>query len=156
MSDPTPSDSPLSSIRQTAGNAADAVEQGAQQGVEAAGDALGAARDAVQSAPGTQEGKNMALLIWLGTIFFGFIPGLIFYLTKDDDAFIKAHAKENLNFSITYIIAFFVCLLLSFVIIGVFLMPVVGIAYLVFCIMGAVKGSKGEMFEVPFILRLIK
>ncbi|MEZ4484514.1 MAG: hypothetical protein R2864_07930 [Syntrophotaleaceae bacterium] len=27
-----------------------------------------------------QESKNMALLIWIGTIFFGFIPGLVFYL----------------------------------------------------------------------------
>lgn len=154
MSNSNPSESSLSSIKDAAGNAVDAVEQGAQQGVEAAGDALGAAKDAVQTVSGTQESKNMALLIWLGTIFFGFIPGLIFYLVKEDDAFIKAHAKENLNFSITYIIAFLVCSIVPFV--GWLLLPVVLIAYWVFCVMGAVKGSKGEMFEVPFIFRLIK
>lgn len=39
-----------------------------------------------------QESKNMALLMWIGTIFFGFIPGLVFYLVKKDDKFITAHA----------------------------------------------------------------
>jgi hypothetical protein len=52
-----------------------------------------------------QESKNMALLIWIGTIFFGFIPGLIFYLVKKDDAYVMDQAKEALNWSITAAIA---------------------------------------------------
>ena len=33
----------------------------------------------------TQDSKNTALLVWIGTIFFGFIPGLILFLVKKDD-----------------------------------------------------------------------
>ena len=35
----------------------------------------------------SQESKNFALLTWIGTLFFGFIPGLIVYLVKTDDAY---------------------------------------------------------------------
>jgi len=33
----------------------------------------------------TQDSKNIALMAWIGTIFFGFIPGLIFYLIGRTD-----------------------------------------------------------------------
>lgn len=35
----------------------------------------------------SQETKNIALLTWVGTIFFGFIPGLVLYLVKKDDLY---------------------------------------------------------------------
>lgn len=189
MSNPNNSDSPLSSIKEAAGDAVDAVEQTAKQGVDAAGDTLSAAKETAQNvaedvregaervfndakdaigeatsagvgagavAGLTQESKNMALLGWIGAIFFGFIPGLVLYLMKKDDTFVVDHAKENLNFSITYAIAFFACMVLSVIVIGAFLMPIVAIAYLVFCIIAAVKASNGETYRVPFILRLLK
>ena len=30
----------------------------------------------------SQDSKNIALLMWLGTIFFSFIPALVIYLIK--------------------------------------------------------------------------
>lgn len=104
----------------------------------------------------TQDSKNIALLTWIGTIFFGFIPGLIFYLTKKDDAYIQDQAKEALNWSITAMIGYFAGVILTFVLIGVLVIAVVGICHLVFCIMGAVATSNGKTFRVPFTLRLIK
>ncbi len=59
-----------------------------------------------EATPITQETKNMVLLIWIGTIFFGFIPGLIFYLVKKDDAYIQSQSKEALNWSITAMIGY--------------------------------------------------
>lgn len=91
-----------------------------------------------------------------GRFIFGFIPGLIVYLIKKDDAFVLEHAKESLNWSITAIVGYFAGLLLSLVLIGVLVIAVVGICHLVFCIMGAVVSSNGNSYKVPFAIRLIK
>jgi uncharacterized Tic20 family protein len=104
----------------------------------------------------SQESKNTALLIWIGTIFFGFIPSLIIYLVKKDDAYVTDQAKEALNWSITAIIAYFIAWISLFLFIGILLLPLLGIVHLIFCIMGAVVTSNGNTYRVPFALRLIK
>jgi hypothetical protein len=103
-----------------------------------------------------QDSKNMALLIWILTIFFGFIPSLIMYLVKKDDAYIQSQSKEALNWSITTFLLFIVASILTFIVIGAFLFPIIGLCNLIFCIMGAVATSKGDDFSVPFAIRLIK
>lgn len=104
----------------------------------------------------SQESRNMALLVWIGTLFFGFIPGLIVYLIKKDDAYILDQSKEALNWSITALIGYFASAILMFILIGALLMAIVGIVHLVFCVMGAIATSKGQAFRVPFAIRLIK
>ncbi len=103
-----------------------------------------------------QDSKNMALLIWILTIFFGFIPGLIMYLVKKDDAYIQSQSKEALNWSITAFLLSILASVLTVIVIGAFLYPVIGICHLIFCIMGAIATSKGNDFRVPFAIRLIK
>ncbi len=103
-----------------------------------------------------QESKNMALLIWIGTIFFGFIPGLVFYLVKKDDPYVVNQAKEALNWSITVLIGYVAGLILTMILIGVLVLLALGICHLVFCIMGAVACSNGKDFKVPYTLRLVK
>lgn len=104
----------------------------------------------------SQDSKNIALLTWIGTLLFGFIPGMILYLVKKDDAYILDQAKESLNWSITAILAYIIAFVLSFIVIGAFLIPVIGICHLVFCIMGVIATSKGNNFRVPVAVRLIK
>ncbi|MFO1379244.1 MAG: DUF4870 domain-containing protein [Chitinivorax sp.] len=108
------------------------------------------------TSPISQDTKNMALLIWIGTLFFGFIPSLILYLTKKDDAYIQDQAKEALNWSITAIAGYVASIVLAIIAIGFLTMAAVGICHLVFCIMGAVKVSEGQPFRVPFAIRLLK
>ena len=96
------------------------------------------------------------MLVWVLTIFFGFIPPLIFFLIKKDDEYVLDHAKEALNWSITLIMAYMVSFLLILIVIGIFLVFALGIVNLVFCIMGAVAASSGKPFRVPLTLRLIK
>ncbi len=103
-----------------------------------------------------QESKNMALLIWIGTIFFGFIPGLVFYLVKKDDPYVVDQAKEALNWSITALIGYAAGVLLTMILIGVLVLFALGVCHLIFCIMGAVACSGGKDFKVPYALRLIK
>jgi len=104
----------------------------------------------------SQDQKNLGLLLWIGTLFFGFIPGLILFFAKADDAYIKEQSREALNWSITAIILYAIAMVLAFVVIGAFLIPVIAILHLVFTIMGAVAVSKGDDFKVPFAIRLIK
>ena len=46
--------------------------------------------------------------------------------------------------------------LLAFVLIGLLLMPLIGIANLVLCIIAGIKANNGESYRYPFALRLIK
>lgn len=110
-----------------------------------------------QSAPALEGDKSMATLLWIGTLLFGFIPPLILFLTKKDDPLVLDQSREALNWSITAAIGYVAGAILSIIVIGVFVIIAVGIAHLVFCILGAVKISNGETnFRVPFALRLVK
>lgn len=103
----------------------------------------------------SQDSKNIAALVWIGTLFFGFIPPLIVYLTKKDDAYVLDQAKEALNWSITAIIGYVAGVILSFIFIGALVIFAVGIVHLVFCVMGAIGCSSGNAFRVPWAVRLI-
>ena len=104
----------------------------------------------------SQDSRNVAVLVWVGTIFFGFVPGLIVYLVKKDDRYVLDQSKDALNWAITAMIGWFAGVILTFVLIGVLVFVVVGLAHLIFCIMGAVGASSGQQYRVPFAIRLIK
>ena len=84
-------------------------------------------------------------------------PLIVWLIKKDTMPLVNQHGKEALNFQITVLIAFVVCLVLTMVLIGFLLMFVVGIGALVLTIMAAVKVSNGQFdYKYPFTLRLIK
>jgi uncharacterized protein len=112
--------------------------------------------DPVEIKQVSQDSKNLALLLWIGTLFFGFIPGLILYLVKKDDDYITDQSKEALNWSITAIIGYVLGTVLMVILIGFLVIAAVGIVHLVFCIMGVIAASSGQTFRAPFALRLIK
>ncbi len=103
-----------------------------------------------------QDSRNLALLIWIGTIFFGFLPGLIFYLVKKDNPYLADQAKEALNLSITVIFATIAGTILSIILIGFLVIFAAWVGNTVVCILGAIKVSEGKVFKAPFILRLVK
>lgn len=104
-----------------------------------------------------QDSKNLAVICHLLTIFFSFIPGLLFYLLKPDDSFVKEHAKEALNMSINFIIYYVIATLLMVVLIGFLLFPVLWIASVVILILAALKAKDGEHYRIPLLMvRLIK
>ena len=104
----------------------------------------------------SQDARNIALMIWIGTFFFGFIPGLIVYLIKKDDAYMQDQAKEALNWAITAIIGYFAGVVLTVILIGPLVIVAVGICHLVICIMGVLAAQEGKRFRAPFAIRLIK
>ncbi|NLB14072.1 MAG: DUF4870 domain-containing protein [Gammaproteobacteria bacterium] len=83
-------------------------------------------------------------------------PLIIWQIKKNEMPFVDDQGKEALNFQITVAIAVLVCIVLMFVLIGMLLLPVVGIAALVFTIIGGIKANEGQYYRYPFALRLIK
>lgn len=100
--------------------------------------------------------RNIAVLTHLGGIFFTFIPGLLIWLLKkDENAYLGEQGREALNFQITLLIAYVACVVLSFVLIGMLLMPIIWIASIILMILAAVKSNNGESYRYPVTLRLI-
>jgi len=105
------------------------------------------------------DDKNVAMLTHLSGLMFGFLGGLIIWLVhkdKPDKAFINQQAKEALNFQLTVMLACMAAFIASFVLIGLFLFPVIFIANIVFCILAAVAVSNGKNYRYPIALRLVK
>lgn len=106
--------------------------------------------------PISQDSKNIALLMWIGTIFFSFIPSLIVYLLKTEDRYLADQSKEALNWSITLFLGYVIGIILCVVLIGFLILFALGVANIVFCILGVIATSEGKAFRVPFALRLVK
>jgi uncharacterized Tic20 family protein len=105
----------------------------------------------------SKDAMNMAMLCHLLAIFTGFLGPLIIWLIKKDETpFVDDQGKEALNFQLTVLIAMVVSGFLFVICIGPFVMMGVGIANLVFCILAAVKTSKGEAYRYPVNIRFIK
>lgn len=112
--------------------------------------------------PANSDEKNLAVishaLAFCGLIIpFGNILGplILWLLKKDESPAVNYHAKEALNFQITVSLALVVCAILTFILIGFILMPIVGISALVITVIAVIKASQGEPYRYPFSLRLI-
>ena len=99
--------------------------------------------------------------IWLGWgCFLG--PLIIWLIKKDTMPFVNDQAKEALNFNITLAIIGLILLVLVVMTFGVGLLiawpigVIVGIGWLVFTIIAAIKASEGVAYRYPISLRLIK
>jgi uncharacterized Tic20 family protein len=114
--------------------------------------------------PGSKDEQNWAMFCHLAALAgflipFGNIIGplIIWLVKKDTMPLVDQHGKESLNFQITVSIAVVVCLLLMLVLIGFFLLFVVGIGALVLTVIAAIKVSNGELdYKYPIAIRLLK
>jgi hypothetical protein len=105
----------------------------------------------------SKDDQNLAMLAHLLGIVSGFIGALIIWLSKKGQStFIDEQAREALNFQITMLIGFVVAYILTHILIGVLLIPVLVITNLVLCIIAAVAVSEGKHYKYPFALRLLK
>ncbi len=81
------------------------------------------------------------------------VPLVIYFLKKDESRFVASQAKEALNFQITIFLAVVLCLFLMIIVIGAFLLPVVGLASLIFSIVAAIKTYEGKPYRYPIAIR---
>ncbi|MCH6268144.1 MULTISPECIES: DUF4870 domain-containing protein [Neobacillus] len=105
----------------------------------------------------SNEERTMAAVMYVLNFFVPVIgPLIIWLLKKDESAFIDYHGKEYFNFTISYIVYFVISSILIVLLVGLFLIWVVGIAAAVFNIIAAVKAYEGKEYRFPWIFRLIK
>lgn len=97
-----------------------------------------------------------SLFAHIGGIFFSFVPALIIYVIyKDRDPFIRRHSTQALNFQIIIAIAFAISWILTSILIGFLLLPVVWIALVVFSIIAAMAANRGEEYTYPLIPQMV-
>lgn len=112
----------------------------------------------VPPAGAAQEDRTLALLTHVSGIILSFIVPLVIWLTNKDKpgkTWLTDQAKEALNFQITIAIAWVIAIVLSALLIGFLLYPVIWIANLIFCILAAMKANEGVAYRYPLTLRLV-
>lgn len=103
------------------------------------------------------EEKLWAIGAHLGPLVLGVIAPLVVWLVfRERSAFLDRTGKEALNMQISYLIYFVVAGLSVIVLIGLILLPIVGVAWLVLMIMATIKVANFEDFRYPAIIRFIK
>jgi len=80
---------------------------------------------------------------------------LVMWLLRRDDPYAAYHAKEALNFNISFMIYGMVSAFLIIFLIGLLLLPAVLITWFVLVIVAATKASAGEHYRYPLTLRLV-
>lgn len=104
----------------------------------------------------TESERLLAILAHIITVFSSFIGPLIIYLLKKDESpFVRQHASESLNFQITMAIAYCIGFMLMFVLIGILILPLLGLVHLVLVIVATIKASDNKLYRYPFTIRFI-
>lgn len=125
--------------------------------------------------PLSQSDERMwGMLSYLLALVGGFLAPMIIYLVyRERSSFVREVSKEALNLTITaaivslgatfglFVFGFVMMILvppIGIVMFGAWFVIIIGyaIAVLVFEIQGAMKANAGEIYRVPFILRLVK
>ena len=106
----------------------------------------------------TNQGRSTLTLDYWLSVFFSWIPALIFFLTeKDKNKLMDEHTKELLNFNITRMI---VGIITPIPFIGWIVGGIASLVLFIFAILGAVKGpeeyARGRTYQFPLAIRFIK
>ena len=86
-----------------------------------------------------------------GMTFLG--PLIVWLVKKDQSAFVDDQGKEALSFQIAVMIVTLIC---AVTIVGLFLVPLIAIADIIFTIIAAMEANKGIAYRYPYTIRLIK
>lgn len=90
---------------------------------------------------------------WVALALLG--PLVVWLIKRHDHPFIRAHATEALNFNICVLVYVGIGIVLAFVLIGIPLLIVLGIAWLVLTIVAAVRAANGESYRYPLTIRFV-
>ncbi len=118
----------------------------------------------------TKEERTFGAIIHISSIvgaaLFGFgnllFPLILWFVKRDESAFIDEVGKEVVNFQLSLVIYYLVGLVVGILTLGIGLILLIplwlalSVLTLVFAIIGAVKAMNGEVYRYPLNLRLIK
>ncbi|MFT4549432.1 MAG: putative Tic20 family protein [Verrucomicrobiales bacterium] len=113
----------------------------------------------IQTSNGSTDVNQWCMFIHLSQLipFAGLIiPIVLWQMKKDESPIIDRHGKMVTNWVISALIYGSILMVLTIIVIGALLMPVLGIAGVVFAIIGGIKANNGEFWQYPLSLKLIK
>lgn len=84
------------------------------------------------------------------------IPLVLWQMKKDEWPEVDAHTKEVVNWQISLLIYAFIGAILALFLVGFLVLFVLGIAFLAFSIIGAIKAQEGELWQYPLTIRFWK
>jgi len=130
----------------------------------------GSAAPAVPAAVGGEESRRWAIGAHVSAIVGGFLGGIpaflgplvVWLLRKDEDGFAAGHARAALNFNLSMLAYAAALVVFSFITFGVGLLlaapagAVLGVLWLVFSIMGAIRASNDQPFRYPLSIPFVK
>ena len=100
----------------------------------------------------SQDDRTMAVITYIIAIFSTFLGPLIIWLIKKDQSkFIAYHALQALIFNAAVAVGYLIASMTAIFLIGLLILPIVGIIHVVFMILAAVASSKGEWYEIPVV-----
>jgi uncharacterized Tic20 family protein len=112
----------------------------------------------ITSAVPTGNDKIWSMLSHL-SIFFGvgiILPLVVYLAMRHESDFVATNSKEALNFHISVLIYGICCIPLIFILIGIPILILMGLASLVLSIIAAVKASNGESYHYPLTIQLVR
>ena len=83
-------------------------------------------------------------------------PLLVYFLKRDDSAYVEDQAADAVNFQLTLIVAALAGVVTIPVLVGVFVLLGVVVASLVAPAVAAVQASRGEWYRYPLTIRFLK
>ncbi|MFI7421018.1 DUF4870 domain-containing protein [Nonomuraea sp. NPDC049684] len=102
------------------------------------------------------DDTTMAMLAHLLGLLVSWVGPLVIYLMKKDESpYVRDQAAEALNFQITMFIGYAVAIVLSLVLVGLLLFPIIWIVSLIFHVQAAIATNRGENYRYPFAIRLV-
>ncbi len=93
------------------------------------------------------------LLIPFGSVIG---PLIVWLVKKEEMPLVAEHGRKSLNFQLTMMIAYIVCFILMFVVVGVILLPLVALFSLIMVIVSAIKANDGKEVNYPMAIEFIK
>lgn len=115
-------------------------------------------------AAGAHAGAFVAAMItsWFAGIAGAIAALVVWFIVRDRSAFAAEHAKEAFNFNLSmfiYAVASIILVVFTLgigIIVALPLWIVLGLAWLVFTILAAIKAYDGEMYRYPLTIRPLK
>ena len=83
-------------------------------------------------------------------------PLAIWLLKKNKMPFVDEQGKEAVNFQLTMLIGFLICIPLMFIVVGFVLAGILVMLDIIFIIVAATKANQGVHYRYPFSMRIIK
>jgi len=96
-----------------------------------------------------------ALLGYLVPLGWLIGPFVIWQWKKNEMPSIEAHGREALNFHLSMMIWFFLAALSVFILIGIVILPVLGLLHLIFIIVATVKANDGRPYRYPMTIQFL-